>query len=559
MLRELRIKNLALIDDLALDLTPGLTVFTGETGAGKSILVGAVGLLLGERASSESIRSGTDEAEISGVLEFDRLSPALSRLLAETGIEADDGTLILRRTLARTGRNRIRINQVPVPLATLRTLGDLLVDLHGQHEHQSLLKADTPRILIDSLPAVSTARRAYDSAWLAYAEARSALENHEHKARELAAKRDVLEFQHHELASLHLEPGEEQRLEEDLRRISSVSERLECIAAIAGALGGGEDGDALDHRLALVKKHLESLARYDERARTWLDDMENALAFVPELERFAESYRDEAELASDPAAVDALNARLAKIQRLKKKHSCGYEGLLETQHRLKQDLDSLENMASDRAVLAGREAETKKACSEAGAELSTARASAARELDKRVGASMARLGFTDGKWQTAFLPEPAIAQHGLEELQFMVKTNPGEPFLPLAKIASGGEISRLMLAVKTFMAEKDHIPVLIFDEVDSGIGGLLAREVGAALRKLSRTHQVLCISHLHQIASRADEHVLVYKTMEGSRTVTRARKLSGDEKIDEITRMLGGESDISKEHARELLNKAGME
>jgi len=552
MLRQLRIKNLALIDDLNIEFAPGFTIFTGETGAGKSILAGAIGLLLGDRASADSIRSGSDEAEIGGVFELVRLSKDLAGLLSDNGIAADDNTLIFRRAIARNGRNRVWINQVPVPLATLKACGDMLVDFHSQHEHQSLLRPDAPRMLVDSLAPAQDAWKSYAESFARYEAVRTELDALEKKAAERAAQRDLLEFQYNELAGLELRPGEEQAVEEELRAISTLSERLAGARAIAELIES-PGTDPLDRRLAAVKKHLEQLAKCDAAAKPWVTEASQALSFVTELERFATSYLKNAETGADPGRLDFLNARLAKIQRLKKKHGCSFDDLLQKQQRLKQELDSIENIDSDRAELKRLLDETRQACMKSGAVLSNARRRASVELDAAVTQSMARLGFTGGAWKTVFSAEPDLTAHGLEELSFEVRTNPGEPFLPLAKTASGGEISRLMLAVKTFVADKDRIPVLIFDEIDTGIGGMLAAEVGAALKRLSSSHQLLCISHLHQIASMADTHILVYKKMEDGRTVTRVKTLSAEEQVEEISRMLGGKSDSAMRHARELV------
>jgi DNA repair protein RecN (Recombination protein N) len=556
MLRELHIKNFALIDELHLEFESGFSVFTGETGAGKSILIGTIGFILGGRASAETIRAGADETELSGVFECASLPPALEALLAEHGIESDDNAIIIRRTISRNGRNRLRINQVPVPLSILKALGDLLVDFHGQHEHQSLLKPETPRILIDSLPGAAAAKTAYDKAYADYASRRAALAAHNKKATELAQKRDLLEFQHNELSALELKAGEEQQLEEEIRIIASLSERMRCASAVAQSLEGNEEADSLERRLWAIKKNLDTLAQLDSAAATWAGDIDSLMSFAGELERFISSYLQNAESQGDSARLDTLNSRLAKLQRLKKKHHCTVDELIEKRDQLARDLASLENIDADRALLQKQLSQAHSHCMRRGEQLSTARKKAGAELDGRVGAGMSRLGFTEGQWRTVYTPENEPMPTGLESVAFEVRTNPGEPFLPLAKTASGGEISRLMLAVKSFLAEKDYIPVLIFDEIDAGIGGVLAKEVAAALKKLSKTHQVLCISHLHQIASIADAHYLVHKSAKAGRTVTRARRLSGDEKVDEISRMLGGKTEISEKHARELLKQS---
>jgi DNA repair protein RecN (Recombination protein N) len=553
MIREIRIRNLALIDDLAQGLEEGFTVFTGETGAGKSILVGAIGLLLGDRASSESVRSGFDEAQVTGTFELPGLGPRLRHLLDDNDIPMDDDGLIVRRTISRTGRNRIHINQIPVPLATLKAIGDHLVDLHGQHEHQSLLRPETARHIIDSLAGEGAARADYDCAYRAYVDAARALEEHDRSTAALAERRDLLEFQYRELTAQNLSADTEERLEQEFALLSSVTDRMESVSRITALIEGSGGADALEHALAQIRRHLTVLEKHDPRAAPWQQQIEDVATALAELGTFCATYLADAGGTADPDRLDQINARLARIQRLKKKHRCDFAGLLERQRSLEAELASADNAAADRTELARAAATARRTAEEAAGGLSTARSEAACAFDKRISAQMAKLGFTDGKWRTVSTPTTELTPHGLEELAFEVRTNPGEPFLPLIKTASGGEISRLMLAVKTVLAARDRIPVLIFDEIDTGVGGLLAKAIAAALRELSRSHQVLCISHLHQIASAADHHVSVYKTTEEGRTVTRTRTLAHDEKITEIARMLGDESAISRTHARELL------
>jgi DNA repair protein RecN (Recombination protein N) len=553
MIQELRIKNLALIEDVLVEFEGGFSVFTGETGAGKSILVGAIGLLLGERASSEHIRSGSDEAEVSGVFELHAMREQLSGLFRENAISDDGGTCIVRRVIARNGKNRVFVNQVPVPLSVLKTMGDQLIDFHGQHEHQSLLDPQNALRIIDRLPGIGRALADYGRAFTAFVEARDALAAHDRRSAELAEKREVIEFQYNELRNLSLSEGEEAKLDEELKLLSSSAQRLECVSAINGLLAGDET--AISHQIGIIKKNLESLSRFDPSAIPWIRDLGNASSVFSELEAFCGEYLEKNAGAVDGAGLDRINDRMAKIQRLKKKYACEFDGLLVKQRRLKQDLDALVNTDADRDVLKGRAADCHGLCMKAGASLSLARRKQASSFDKAITLEMAKLGFSGGLWSTEFAAHTEPQSHGLEDAAFSVRTNVGEPLLPLIKIASGGEISRLMLAIKTVMAAHDHIPILIFDEIDSGVGGVLAKEVGKALASLSATHQILCISHLHQIASMADHHYQVYKEAQGRRTVTRVKKLSGQEKVAEIARMLGGESAISKKHAEELLEK----
>jgi DNA repair protein RecN (Recombination protein N) len=302
-----------------------------------------------------------------------------------------------------------------------------------------------------------------------------------------------------------------------------------------------------------VRKKLELLAKYDPAVEPWLSDVTGTLSVFTELETFCGSYCSGLGGSADPARIDRMNARLQRLQRLKKKYACDVDGLIGKTAALKNDLDSIVNIDADRAEIARKAAAALAACRKAGTLLGAARKKACRDFDKKVTSLMEQLGFTGGRWQTEMLPHEHPLHDGLETVRFMVQTNPGEPLLPLSRTASGGEISRLMLAIKTVMSGHDRIPVLIFDEIDTGIGGLLAGAVAKALEGLSATRQVLCISHLHQIASRAAHHYHVYKEQINGRTITRVRRLSEKERVDEIARMLGGDSAIALRHAAELL------
>jgi DNA repair protein RecN (Recombination protein N) len=553
MIRELVIRNMALIDKLSIEFSSGLTVLTGETGAGKSILLGAIGLVLGDRAFTEVIRSGAQAADVCATFTLESVSDELRVLCDENDVGIDDSELIIRRVISRGGRNRTYVNQTPVPLSFVKALGDCLVDLHGQHDHQSLLKQESARAIIDSLPGVASCKKAYDERFAAWIAAREALADHDRTAKELAQKRDFIEFQHQELAELSLEPNEEATLEKEFAMLSSAEERLRCVADIGAAIEGGESAESLERRIARIRKNLETLRRHDDAAEPWIRDIEAVQSALSELLTFCAEYMDSQSAAAAPARLETINGRLAKIQRLKKKHDCSFEQLLALRDSLADTLAAIAGGDSDRGRLAAAAARASEEATVAAAALSRARAEHGARFDARITARMAKLGFADGAWRTSLIPCDQPGAHGAEEVLFEVRANPGEPFLPLAKSASGGEISRLMLAIKSVMAEQDAIPVLIFDEIDTGIGGMLAKEVAAALKELSASHQVLCISHLHQIASVADHHFRVAKSIAENRTVTRVTPLTDKEKVTEISRMLGDESTISRLHAEELV------
>jgi DNA repair protein RecN (Recombination protein N) len=556
MIREIGIKNVALIDAARISLHEGFTVLTGETGAGKSILVGAISLLLGERASSESIRGGTDEAEVDGIFELAAIAPGLAAICLEAHIPCEDNTFIIRRSLSRNGRNRVYVNQVPVPLTTLKQLGDHLVDLHGQHEHQSLLNPLSAYAIIDALPAVQPAAETYTTAYLKYTVAEDALAAFDAKAAQLEARRDLIDFQHKEIAGLQLKPGDELELEHEYTLLSSVAERLQCIAAINTVIDGSDTSAGLTVAIGLIQKKLEALLKFDSQAGPWINQVDGMQALVAELSLFCSRYLSDSEATANPARLDEINDRLAKIQRLKKKYHCSPDELLDKQRQLADDLASLQNLTADRSHYVHERDRALKECLAAGGMLSAARRGASAKFDRAVSKLMADLGFTDGRWRTTLTATGSPAPTGCETIVFDVQTNPGEAFLPLAKTASGGEISRLMLAVKSIMANNDRIPVLIFDEIDTGIGGHIATEVGHALQRLADTHQVICISHLHQIASLARHHYRVFKTNQAGRTLTRVQELTGAEKVEEIARMLGSDTALGRKHAEELLNRS---
>jgi DNA repair protein RecN (Recombination protein N) len=554
MIRELRIKNLALIEHLALEFDRGFTVFTGETGAGKSILIGAIGLLLGERASSEMIRSGHDDAEVSGCMEIDNVRPKLRDFLSEAGIDAEDGSLIIRRNISRTGKNKIFVNQIPLPLSSLKTLGDLLIDLHGQHQHQSLLNEDTHADIVDTLPKTVPARENYASSYNAYASAKQELADAQKAAREWADKRDILEFQNKELSSLNPQKDEETSLEQELSLLSTSTQRIECAKEILELLGGSSDeGESLLKKLAHIKRKLEVLGKYDPSVLPYMNDMDSVVSTCSELDMFCSAYLENNGGDNSQERIEEINSRLSKIQRLKKKYSCDLDGLIEKKEQVAKNLSLLDNSVSDIESLQKKTDNARQSCIKSANALTDARKSALAVFDKEITLRMEQLGFTGGEWRTELQPLDDPTPRGLENIRFLVRTNPGEPFLPLAKSASGGEISRLMLAIKSILAEQDEIPVLIFDEIDTGIGGVLAGEVSKALYALSSTHQVLCISHLHQIASAADHHYLVAKKTADGRTVTEVSVLNDQQRTAEIARMLGGETQISIKHAEQLL------
>ncbi|MBN1983100.1 MAG: DNA repair protein RecN [Chitinivibrionales bacterium] len=555
MIRQLIIKNLALIDDLSISFHPGFSVFTGETGAGKSILIGAISLVLGERASAESVRRGSQECEITGIFELERHIGEITRILEQASIAVEENCLIIRRIISKNEKNRIFINQIPVPLTTLKTIGSLLIDFHGQHEHQTLLMPHMPNELVNSLPEVEPLWNRYSESFAAYTKAQAELARFDTEADKLAAQRDFLEYQHLELCQFNLKADEEAGLEEEYRMLSSSAERLGCIQSILTILEGSDDREPLEKQFAAIRKELELLSKFDPAATPWSRDLEHVETILSELSHFCGAYIEKNSEMPSQSRLEQINDRLAKLQRLKKKYHATIEELLARQADLARQLEQFSNLLFDRGALEKKVQTAKENATLLGQKLSAARTTALTAFDTAICAEMKKLGFTGGQWKTLLQPQNTLCANGLEQCSFEVRTNAGEPFMPLVKTASGGELSRLMLAIKTIQSRHDDTETMIFDEIDTGIGGLTAKEVATALCNLSSGRQVICISHLHQIASLAEHHYKVFKLLKDDRTIVNVHYLLPEEKIAEISRMLGSDSAVSKKHAEELLTQ----
>jgi DNA repair protein RecN (Recombination protein N) len=366
-------------------------------------------------------------------------------------------------------------------------------------------------------------------------------------------KKEFIEFQYNELLNLSLKPDDERLLEEEYKMLTTVTERLECVSSINTGIEGSGGQNSIEAKLLEVRKNLYTLSKFDTCAEQWIDDLENCIVFFSELNTFCSTYMEKNQVDLDTSRIDEINSKLAKIQRMKKKHLCKFDDLLKKRDDLKTQLESIENSEIDRAQLEKELKCSEEKCRENAGKLSEIRKKTSELFDASISEQMDKLGFIEGKWKSKFNSETDLTQNGFENISFEVCTNKGEPYLPLEKTASGGEISRLMLAVKTVLAENDNIPILIFDEIDTGIGGVLAKEVAKTMYKLSNSHQIICISHLHQIASVADNHYRVYKVSENGRTVTKVEQLNDQKKVEEISRMLGSDSTLSKRHAEEFL------
>lgn len=551
MLLELRVRNYALIDELRLELRPGLVALTGETGAGKSILVGALSLLLGARASAEVVRSGADRAQVEGVFSVEGRADVYAWLEAQ-GLQPEDEWVHVRREVTREGRSRAWVGGSPVPIATLAELGERLVAIHGQHEHQRLLRREAQRDILDAFGGhtalVAEVAQRYDEARRAR-DARMALEA---RITETLARTDELRAQLEEIERVRPRVGEVEELEAEERRLSHVEELLAAADRAIRMLQG--DGGTLD-ALRSLRRTIDSMARLDPAAAEWTPLVDAAFDTLVELAERLERYLAGLEL--DPERLEAVRRRLDQLLRLLRKYGPTLDDVLAAAERARQALAVVESGDEELALARQAEEAAHRALAEAAARLRTAREDAAHRLSRDVTALLPDLGLR-GRFEVALLPLNTPGRWGTETVEFQVALNRGQPLRPLAAVASGGELSRLMLALETLLAQADAVPTLVFDEVDAGIGGRVAVQVGRLLRRVAEHHQVLVITHLPQIASRAHQHLYVTKEEQGDVTVTRVQLLEGEARAEEIARMLGGDADsaASLEHARALLQGA---
>ena len=555
MLTELRIRNFAIIESLALPLAPGFNVLSGETGAGKSIIVGALGLLLGERASGDLIRTGADRAVVEGVFDI-AAHRSIGAVLDERGIDVDDGTVVLRREISASGRARAWVNGTTVTAGVLAEIGRLLVNLHGQHEAQTLLDPDAQRSILDAFGGATDHAAQMRSAYEALAAVRKEIQTLESRRADAERRADYLRHVVREIDGAHLVAGEDERLEEEARRLEHAEELRSLAQGMTNVLEGDED--AVLHRLAAVQRALASVQRIDPSLARLQEMFDAAFYGLEELSRELVAYEAGVEL--DPERLAEVERRRDLIFRLTKKYGPAIADVLETAQRARAELDLVDSAAFDIRQLFERERAAADRVAEVAASLTELRTNAADRLARAVDQVLPDLGIPDGRFTAALIPRGDVGPAGAEDIEFRVALNVGHDARALARVASGGELSRVMLALKTILARLDHVPTLVFDEVDAGIGGRVGLQVGETMRRVAAHHQVFAISHLPQIAARAHHHILVTKGARAGVTTADTHVLDGDERVLEIARMLGGdpESDVSQAHARELLATAAV-
>jgi DNA repair protein RecN (Recombination protein N) len=549
MLTTLRIKNLALVTDLTLELQPGANVITGETGAGKSIIIGALNLVLGERAERGLIRSGEESCSVEAVFDVAKLRAPLKTFLDENGLEpCEDGLLVLKRTFTANGANRQFINGSPTTLNTLAMLGEWLVDMHGPHDHQSLLHPAKQLLILDAFGRLESEREAFG----ALARRRAVLE--EEKAalivdeKTYAQQLDLLRFQAQEISAARLQPDEEVALAEEFNRASNGAKLLQLSQTALEALSESEN--SLLTQAGAIGRSLQELQRVDAGAANLAELHSQAVGALQELQTELSRYADR--ISVDPARLAELEERLDLIHSLKRKYGGTLAEVITFGDEAKKKLQALEGRDAELARINSELQKLEVELTKAGQALTAKRKKVIPQLAKAASQQLEDLGFKQSRFDVA-LSATEISSTGLDAIEFQFAPNPGEPAKPLRAIASSGEMARVMLALKTVLAAEDEIPVLVFDEVDANVGGETANVVGEKMKQIGARRQVLCITHLPQVAAPAAAHYVVTKQVKNGRTISEIQLLGKKERVTELARMLGGQSDAARKHAEALL------
>ena len=571
MLKTLLIKNYALIEEIEVEFESGLNIITGETGAGKSILIDALSLVLGERASSEVIRRGADKAVVEAVFGISG-NKRVCGFVESQDLELSND-LILRREISAKGHNRCFINDTPVALSVLQAVGDLLVDLHGQHDHQSLLRTETHIDMLDDFGGLAGLKEEFAASYNRLTVLFSFLEELQAKERQLRERKDLYEFQIQEIDALAPQQGEEDALERELKILENSEKLFEATSSLHQMLYEGEQ--AVYDQLVLARNQLEDLARIDPAFEEIKSECASAVAIISEVAKFIQSYNSKVEF--NPERLEQIRDRLGKLALLKKKYGGSVDAIIEHRNKIGQEFALAENFEGEIKKLMEKIDEERRACSAAAQRLSAKRREHVGKINNSVAAELAKLGISNarfdvkvenrqiGKSNGSSQPLRSYVKlgreffqatpKGIDTVEFHISTNLGEDLKPLVKVASGGEISRIMLALKSILAKSERLPLLIFDEIDVGVSGRIAVSVGKSLKSLSQFHQVVAITHLPQIAGLADTHFVVEKVERDKRTRTRLRKLELDERVREVAKLMSGTqvTEAGLKGARELM------
>lgn len=564
MLKSFEVKDYALIEHIVVEFGSGLNIITGETGAGKSILVDAMSLLLGERASTEVVRKGAQKSFVEGIFNV-KANKNIKKLLDENEIECDD-ELIIRREISLKGSNRCFINDSPANLNIVKEIGNLLVDLHGQHEHQSLLRTETH---IDYLDEFGD----YEELIQRYRNAYSELLNKENELKGLIAKensikenKEIYSFQIKEIDNVSPQEDEDEKLNEELKILEHSEKLAELTLEIYKLLYEAEN--SLQDSLGKVKNHLQKLNEIDKSFSESLNEVESASALIEDISAFVRSYN--AKVDVNPEEVEKKRERLSSINLLKKKYGGSVKNILEHRKKIGEEFELAENFAGKIKNLEDEIFELRKKAGSLAGNLSKHRTSSSKKIKTGIESTLKELGIEHPQFKTNIEREESennedvfidgkfykSSYKGIDDVEFFISTNPGEDLKPLAKVASGGEVSRIMLALKSTLAKNDKLPLLIFDEIDSGISGRIAQKAGKTLKELSSFHQVISITHLPQIAGFADHHFHIEKAESDGRIISSLKKLNNKERITEVARLLSGETitESSLKSARELIS-----
>jgi len=565
MLRELRIKNFAIINDLSVNFDTGLNVLTGETGAGKSIIVDAISLILGDKTSADMIKAGSREAVIEACFDNKR-----HPLLEELGIDSCDG-IIIRRNISAQGKGRAYVNDTAVSLQTLTALGDSLINIHGQHEHQGLLKKDNHILFLDSFGDLTKESIALQ---LLYSEA-AALKNKaaqlKERIRERSQRIEFLRFQINEINSANLKSGEREAIEDEMKILLNLN-RLKESSEMAYSLLYDSEGSCIE-QLSNAASRIRDMLNFDPDARELLDIVDSTIPQIEDASMLLRKFKDKYDI--DPQRLSELDERLEVIKRLEKKYGEGVDEILKYRDKAEEELKSLEHIDEQQGALEAELNIKDKKLKAVAEELSKKREINAKKMEKIVISELHELGFQKAVFKVDIKKRDTVMASGIDDVEFLFSANPGEPVKPLIKVASGGELSRIMLALKcieisqesgvksqepkkdknsTIKTHNSELKTLIFDEVDAGIGGITAQHVSRRLKAVSKNYQVLCITHLPQMAALSDNHLMVEKKIESDRAAIFVKPLTANERCNEIARMLSGKiTDVSLKHAKELL------
>ncbi len=564
MLRELDIKDFAIIQDLRVQFDEGLNILTGETGSGKSIIIEALSLLLGDRADAEFIRTGHDTASVEGLFDCENFSGNFN-FLEQAGIEFDEDRLVVKRIISRSGRNKIYINSSLSTLSVLKKIGDRLVDIHGQHQHQTLLNPENHVFVYDSFNNLTALRKKYKKLYLHLHVEQAKLNALKKNARENLQKRDLFEFQMKEIDNASLSEKEEENLKKERVALQNADELNNTTNKACEEIYSSDH--SIIERLNIILEKLSSVANYDERVKKILEETKPSLFLLEEASSALRDYSSNIEI--NPEKLTEVEDRLAEINTLKRKYGNTIREIFLFREKVGKEYHSLTRNDNNVEILNKKIAIIKKELAEIAVDLAKKRKKALDNFASRVEKELSELNMEgvcfkahlsyknddDSFVKLGGLPV-SFSEIGLGYLEFMISPNPGEEPRPLAKIASGGELSRIMLALKNILATQDTVPIMVFDEVDSGIGGRVAETVGLKLKKISKTKQVFCITHLSQIASLKGAHFRIEKEILKARTQVKIRRLTENERVDEIARMSGGDNiaQITRKHAKALLN-----